>query len=136
MDRIFHPFLYDKVAIVVLTRLSNCPAELAVYVAFRRALLFLIGGAGIVLCSSLLLAHSDDTWLVALATELWLCIVFAEAWVAFRRVKSDITEPPPIDQANVALELADADAAREREQRELADERREEQRQRLERRAL
>jgi hypothetical protein len=88
--------------------------RVALFTALRRALLMLMGGAGVVLCASLLLAHSDDTWLVSTVTETWLVLVFIEVWVALRIVKSNILEPPPHDDADNAelLREVDRDAGR------------------------
>lgn len=83
--------------------------RVAVFTALRRALLMLMGGAGVVLCASLLLAHSDDTWLVSTVTEMWLVLVFIEVWMALRIVKSNILEPPPSDEVDPAELLAEVD---------------------------
>jgi hypothetical protein len=83
--------------------------RVAVFTALRRALLMLMGGAGVVLCASLLLAHSDDTWLVSTVTEMWLVLVFIEVWMALRIVKSNIIEPPPSDEVDPAELLAEVD---------------------------
>jgi hypothetical protein len=87
----------------------------AVFLALRRSLMMLLAGSGVVLCASLLLSQTDDTWLVATVTELWLMLVFFELWTAFRLIKSNIFEPAPLPAG------ADVDAlvaVAEREQRE------------------
>jgi hypothetical protein len=67
-----------------------------VFLALRRALMMLLGGAGVVLCASLLLSQTDDEWLVESVTELWLMVTYFELWTAFRLIKSNIFEPAPL----------------------------------------